>query len=666
MGSKKKLFKKWFLRFKNQDLEAEFQSQRSKSSYNKFKRFNILVTSSHIVLLIILYFGGHLEGKEYRRNQEDSACKIRNEYRFLTVFPALIGVLQLDTILMKFKILQWMRGTLTLLTFFICTTEMSIHKFDNIKGMCIEFGQFTYLLMLTIYVGKEIIKYWERATITFILGVIYLYLRYINLDKAVYPQLILIVPILLLIMGFLYYNFEESERRLFYLMYEADKKEKEWSKLFNKMLVGLIIRNKQRKIKYTNRIAKQLIGEDVISNELGNRGEVLKNFIEEIDGKWKKRLRNADNIEHEICLSREGRIIYLEINKMSFELDNQKCRVYILKDMTLGKQVQIDMSKHAEEKDLFFASMSHDLRNPLNALLGSIDIFKISNYEYDQEIIETAQTCGETLLTIIGNILDVSKIENKKLDICPSGGNIVECVMKVALMMRSLAEKKSLFLKFKPELNMHKFYFFDHTRLTQVLINLIGNAIKFTDKGGIKIHLNWYPQQQLLTDDQISLNLEQIHQNDYQNFIETIVYGIYILYIYIYIFIHIYIYIIDGGNITEGIEDRNIMNEQTAEPVTMQDLNSRFSTEIIRPERKDENEEIMQQILEDNSEIEEECKILSKENILDQRGFIKIQITDSGIGISSSEIEKLFNPFSQAENSRRYYIYIYIYLFINI
>ena len=640
-----KVFKKWFLRFKNEELERNFQLKQRASSYNKFKKLNILLSISLISLFVILYLTGHFHDG-YREGQDDVICKILNDYRALICLPAMLISIQIDTILMNFKIIQWMRGMLSLLTFFVATTEMSVYKFAELNSQSVEFGQVTYLLIFAIYVGKEIIKYWERATLTYFLGLMYFFARHFMLGKSPIGQILILIPLLMAIMGFMYYNFELSERKLFYMHYQADKKEKEWSKLFGKMLVGLIIRDKRRKIKFCNKIAKRLVGMNNSCQDvnLGTETEILKSLLGELDGKWKSKELGADKIDHEIT-RRENETIYLEINKMTFDLDNEKCKVYILKDMTLAKRVQFDIIKNAEEKDIFFASMSHELRNPLNALLESIDIFKKSE-SIDPEIIETAQTCGETLLNIIGNILDVSKIENQKLDISPSGGNLVECVTKVVLMMRGLAEKKGLYFKFKPEAGIPKYFFFDHTRLNQVLINLLGNAIKFTDKGGIKIHLNYFPQETILDQELMGSTLDRLHENNYNSFIETVVYGKRYIYIYIYI---------DVGNITEGVEDRNMMNTQEGQG-TIRKLNTMISTEFaLIEERKSATGEEIHQIYEE-VESNEESKMLEPESILsfvDQKGYIKIQIIDSGTGISKSDVTKLFNPFSQAEKSRK-------------
>ena len=124
------------------------------------------------------------------------------------------------------------------------------------------------------------------------------------------------------------------------------------------------------------------------------------------------------------------------------------------------------------------------------------------------------------------------------------------------------------------------------------------------------------------------------------------------------VYIYIYIYI-DVGNVTEGVEDRNMLRIPLDSPSTVDQLNMINSTRNYLIEERKANEEELAECT-----YEEEHKILEEESIStfnDQRGFIKIQIIDSGTGISQSDIGKLFNPFSQAGNSRKY-IYIYIYI----
>ena len=149
----------------------------------------------------------------------------------------------------------------------------------------------------------------------------------------------------------------------------------------------------------------------------------------------------------------------------------------------------------AKAKSTFFASMSHELRNPLNALLGSVDLLESSEnaYLYDEEVLTTAKICGETLLNLIGNVLDASKIETKKLQLLQEPAYLKESLYKAAKMAKMTAHHKGLFIKTFIDSSIPECLFFDSQKLMQVLINITGNAIKFTDKGGIFLKAEWIP-----------------------------------------------------------------------------------------------------------------------------------------------------------------------------
>ena len=647
---KHKIFKKWFLRFKNSEIERSYLEQRSMISYTKYIKFNLVISIATSFSLLILYLSGSLKD-EY--SNKESKCKIKGHYYYAFCVPILIAIFQLETICMKCcKNYHNILGSITVIFIFIGFTESELYRYKNIDNIVVGFGSTGGTLMTAIYIGKEIMKYWERASIVSFIGLSYFFIRNVTSRKGE----LYYIPmgyILLALMIFLFYNFEKSQRNQFYLLRLITEKEREWSKLFGKMLVGLIIRGRDKEIKYSNQIAQSLVNEDYNINEVNMRG--MKNLVEDIDLEWKSGKKESDKIDLE--LSRNNEIKYLEINRMNLELGGERCKIYILKDMTLARRIQLEITKNAEEKDLFFASMSHELRNPLNVLLGTIDIFKKSKFKYDTEIIQTAETCGETLLNIIGNILDVSKIENKKLEIDPIGGNLVEGVLKVVLMMKTLAEKKGLYLDFLPAVDIYNYYSFDHTRLNQVLINLIGNAIKFTDKGGIKILLNWFPQQNYIftNSSQYLPILEQIHQTDYETLIESVVYGK-------KLYIYIYIYCLDASNISELVDDRNeiISSLITHNKLSKENTRSQYVIE--------ESKETLKNLQEKESMSEEEIKEEKLEKIASEygseknnKGFMKIQIIDTGVGISEQDIKILFQPFSQAKHTQKYISYnIYI------
>jgi signal transduction histidine kinase len=147
----------------------------------------------------------------------------------------------------------------------------------------------------------------------------------------------------------------------------------------------------------------------------------------------------------------------------------------------------------SKEREIFFASMSHELRNPLNSLLGCIELMKDSNEAVRESLLETAQVCSETLLNLIGNIIDVSKIRNNKFELLPSSVDLKDSLTKIMNMMKSLAENKGIYLKMKFRKKFPYYVEFDYNKFNQVLINIISNAIKFTERGGVFVNVEWTP-----------------------------------------------------------------------------------------------------------------------------------------------------------------------------
>lgn len=134
-------------------------------------------------------------------------------------------------------------------------------------------------------------------------------------------------------------------------------------------------------------------------------------------------------------------------------------------------------------KHQFLANMSHEIRTPMNAIKGMTDILLRRNPKVDQkEYLDGIKQSSDSLLVIINDILDVSKIEAGKIALENEPFSVAELVDNVHTIMQFKAEEKGLvLLKEIPADNMHVMG--DATRLRQILINLIGNAIKFTEKG---------------------------------------------------------------------------------------------------------------------------------------------------------------------------------------
>ena len=165
----------------------------------------------------------------------------------------------------------------------------------------------------------------------------------------------------------------------------------------------------------------------------------------------------------------------------------------LTRDMTQSKLAQEAMSqtKEAAEqsnkfKDQFLSTMSHELRTPLNAVLGFSDLLNDESYgaltDRQHRYVNHIQTGGKHLLRLINDILDLSSIEAGRLQLAIENVAVNTCMSEAVDCLRPLSDKKSQTLLVKPSANLSVRA--DATRLKQILINLLGNAVKFTPGSG--------------------------------------------------------------------------------------------------------------------------------------------------------------------------------------
>ncbi len=144
-----------------------------------------------------------------------------------------------------------------------------------------------------------------------------------------------------------------------------------------------------------------------------------------------------------------------------------------------------------EAKSRFLANMSHEIRTPLNAVLGLVDILRVEGRKLSDasrdDYLDTIHRSGTHLLGLINDVLDLSKIEAGKLEVEHRDASVVEVLEDVASIMGARASEKQLELAVQYETEIPQRIVTDAQRLKQVLINLAGNAIKFTNSGKVRI-----------------------------------------------------------------------------------------------------------------------------------------------------------------------------------
>ncbi|MBD2196206.1 MULTISPECIES: hybrid sensor histidine kinase/response regulator [Calothrix] len=190
-------------------------------------------------------------------------------------------------------------------------------------------------------------------------------------------------------------------------------------------------------------------------------------------------LQNADEIE----------ILAQSFNQMTVQLKES------FEDLELRVEERTVALKEAKEladsanraKSEFLANMSHELRTPLNGILGYAQILQASKSLSDkqQKGINIINQCASHLLTLINDILDLSKIEARKMELYPTSFHFPSFLQAVSEICRIKAEQKGISFVYQPDRLLPIGIHADEKRLRQVLINLLGNAIKFTEKGSV-------------------------------------------------------------------------------------------------------------------------------------------------------------------------------------
>jgi PAS domain S-box-containing protein len=197
-------------------------------------------------------------------------------------------------------------------------------------------------------------------------------------------------------------------------------------------------------------------------------------------------------------------------------------RIWYFRDITQTKSVQLELSRARDEanaasaaKSEFLANTSHELRTPMTAILGFADLLSddTATTEQRNDYLSTIKRNGEHLLSLINDVLDLSKIEAGKLQCESIDTDPAALLNDILELLNVRAKSKGICLELYQTSDLPVTIKTDPTRVRQILMNLIGNAIKFTEVGGVKVHMGFDPASKMfrveVVDSGIGMSPEQ-------------------------------------------------------------------------------------------------------------------------------------------------------------
>ena len=292
-----------------------------------------------------------------------------------------------------------------------------------------------------------------------------------------------------------------------------------------------------------------------------------------------------------------------------------------------------DLLQAMETKDAFISMISHEIRNPLNSMKGSVEyLLQVTKEKQHLQILRNAKLSGEILLNFVNNVLDAAKFKSDKMEIVRTETDILDVIKKAFSINSEILLDKDLKLTAYVDEKLPLHLWLDPSRMLQILMNLISNAIKFTPKGGkIELYVSWVLAEN--DKDDLLTPFVKIKETSPVETSPT-----------------------TPSRGTTCIESSFVLREMDSVDMMTFDKNLKMLSKHLNQPSEDAFFQNPWSIQKKN--FNEFCLHNRKNSALQSspKSFLKIQILDSGSGISENDLPRLFGMFEQAvQHSRSAY-----------
>jgi signal transduction histidine kinase/response regulator RpfG family c-di-GMP phosphodiesterase len=306
----------------------------------------------------------------------------------------------------------------------------------------------------------------------------------------------------------------------------------------------------------------------------------------------------------------------------------QKANEQLSKTVEELNQAKHQLQLALKSKDYLLAGVSHELRNPLNSLLGSIDLLSLEVTDAKhQEMLNIAKVCGEQLITMINNLVDAGKMMSH-IEISPMCTDIYDVLDKVWKVQVLKFKEKKLRGELIVSKKLPNHIFLDSQRIKQILINLLMNSIKFTATGTVQFYVDWY------TNDDVDISSITKPQARFKERVERKA-------------------VCDNKQQLKRFNSMPAQNVDEEEELVKNRIDLEYKYSKVKYASKLPSTDHYIFTAEDVDILEKLTRYQKKfdKTTETKKGVVKFEVVDTGCGINEDAQEKLFQPFAQEDST---------------